>query len=107
MFTRIVECTVKPEKREEFKHKITTEVLPILQKQTGFVDEIILTSDTEPDRTVALSFWKAQPDAERYHRETFARIQDILRPFLQSEPQVRTFNVEHSTTHKIAASRAA
>lgn len=107
MFTRIVDCTVKPEKREEFKHKMTNEVLPILQKQAGFVDEIILISDTEPERTVALSFWKTKGDAERYHRETFARISDLLRPVLLSDPQIRTFNVEHSTTHKIAASRAA
>ena len=107
MFTRIVDCTVKPEKREEFKHRLTNEVVPILQKQPGFVDEITLFSDTEPERCVALSFWKTKNDAERYSREHYSRILDIISPTLQVEPRVHTYNLEHSTTHKIAAGKAA
>ncbi len=107
MFTRLVDCTVKPDKREEFNQRMNNEILPLLHKQAGFVDEIILTSETEPTRITALSFWKSKTDAERYHREAFPRINDILRPVLQSDPQVRTYNVEHSSTHKIAAGKAA
>ena len=47
MFTRIVECRVKPDKRDEFNNKLRNDVLPILQKQPGFVDLIGLASDTE------------------------------------------------------------
>jgi len=42
MFTRIVECHVKPERKQEFENKLRNEVLPILQKQPGFVDLIAL-----------------------------------------------------------------
>ncbi len=45
MFTRIVECHVKPEKKDEFNNKLRSEVLPILQKQPGFVDLIALASE--------------------------------------------------------------
>ncbi len=107
MFTRLVDCTVKPDKREEFNQRMNNEILPLLHKQAGFVDEIILTSETDPTRTTALSFWKSKTDAERYQRETFPHISDILRPVLQNDPQVRTYNVEHSSTHKIAAGKAA
>lgn len=107
MFTRIVDCTVKPEKREDFKQRMTNEVLPLLQKQPGFVDVITLTSDTEPNHVVAISFWKTKNEAERYHRENYSRIMKILEPALQNEPQVRTYNVEQSTAHKIAAGKAA
>ena len=57
MFTRIVECSVRTEKQEELRNKLRSEVVPILQKQSGFVDEISLVSDRDPERMVAISFW--------------------------------------------------
>ena len=63
MFTRIVECQVKPDKRDEFSNKLRSEVLPILQKQPGFVDLIELVSENNPERIVSLSFWKNKEDA--------------------------------------------
>jgi hypothetical protein len=30
MFTRIVECHVKPERKEEFENKLRNEVIPVL-----------------------------------------------------------------------------
>jgi len=39
--------------------------VPILKKQNGFVDEIVLVSDAEQDRVLGLSFWNAREDAER------------------------------------------
>ena len=38
MFTRFVECHVRPDKKGDFTHKLRNDVLPILQKQPGFVD---------------------------------------------------------------------
>jgi heme-degrading monooxygenase HmoA len=107
MFTRIVECTVRPDKKDELQQRIRNEILPLLQKQPGFVDEVGLVSDHDPERMVAISFWKTREDAERYHRETFPRVQDILKSSLKTPPKVETYNVEESTIHRIAAGRAA
>jgi quinol monooxygenase YgiN len=107
MFTRIVECHVKPEKKDEFNNKLRSEVLPILQKQPGFVDLIALASENDPERMVALSFWNSKQDAERYHQEHFKKITEILKPHLRREPSVETYNVDTSTTHRIAAGKKA
>jgi quinol monooxygenase YgiN len=107
MFTRIVECTVKPEKMDETKQRMRNEILPLLQKQAGFVDEVTLVSDHDPERMVAISFWKTREDAERYTRETYARVLDVIKPLLKDTPQVETYNVEDSTIHRIAAGKAA
>jgi heme-degrading monooxygenase HmoA len=107
MYTRIVECTVKPDKREEFNTRMRNEVLPLLGKQPGFVDEVSLKHETDQDRLVAISFWRTKEDAERYRRETFSKVQDILKPLLKTQPEVETFNVEDSTIHRIAAGKAA
>ena len=107
MFTRIVELHVKPEKKDELSQRLRNEVLPILQKQPGFVDLINLVHETEPERALAISFWKTKEDAERYHRENYNRITDMLKPLLKRDPKVETFNVDTSTTHRIAAGKAA
>jgi heme-degrading monooxygenase HmoA len=107
MFARIVECRIKPEQREKTYQTVRQEVLPLLQKQPGFVDELGLISDTDQERLVAISFWKTKEDAERYQRETFPRVADILKPLLKTTPKVETYNVEDSTIHRIAAGRAA
>ncbi len=107
MFTRIVECHVKPGKRQEATTRMNNEILPILQKQPGFVDMIGLSHEHDPERLVALSFWKSKEDAERYSREHFSHVSEILKPFLTTPPTVETYNVEASTSHHIAAGKAA
>ena len=83
MFTRIVELTAKNGKQRELTRVVDDKVVPILKKQTGFVDEIVLNSDTEPERVVSVSFWKRREDGRtlpsaavcRYprHGETLTR----------------------------------
>ncbi|MGA9801693.1 MAG: hypothetical protein WBQ19_20825 [Terriglobales bacterium] len=105
MFTRVVEINAKS--GSELANTIHEKVLPILKKQTGFVDETVLTSDTEPNRIIGLSFWNSKEDAERYQREGYPKVSEILSPLLENAPIIRTFNVHTSTTHRIAAGKAA
>jgi|SRR5882762_10550294 len=107
MFTRIVEVTPKSGKAKELSNTINDKVLPILKKQTGFVDETLLVSDPEPNRVLSLSFWNTREDAERYQKEQYPAIHEMIRHLLETEPVIRTFNVDSSTTHKIVAEKAA
>jgi quinol monooxygenase YgiN len=107
MFTRTVEVTSKSGTAKELLNTINDKVLPILKKQAGFVDETLLLSDTEPNRVLAISFWNSKEDAERYRQEQYPAIHQMIRPLLDGEPVVRTFNVDTSTTHKITATKAA
>ena len=107
MFTRVVELSSKSGKAKELSNTINEKVLPILKKQTGFVDEAVLVSDTESTRILGLSFWNSKEDAERYHREQFPKIQEMLKTLLETEPLIRTFDVHSSTTHRIAPGKAA
>ena len=107
MFTRTVEVTTKSGKAKELSNIINDKVLPILKDQTGFLDETVLVSDTEPNRVLAISFWNTKEDAERYQREQYPAIHVMIRQLLETEPVIRTFNVDTSTTHKVAATKAA
>lgn len=107
MFARIVEVTFKTGKAKEFTNRLNNEIVPTLRKQPGFVDEISLVSEQQPDQGVSISFWNAKQDAERYNREQFPRIVESIRSLLETEPEVRTFNVSASTVSKIVAAKAA
>lgn len=107
MYTRLVEITSKSGKGRELCNTIEDKVLPTLNKQRGFVDETVLVSDAEPNRIVGLSFWDNKEDAERYHREQYPQVHEIMKHLLETEPVIRTFDVESSTTHQITARKAA
>jgi heme-degrading monooxygenase HmoA len=107
MYTRTVELISKPGKARELCNTIDDKVLPILKRQAGFVDETVIVSDTEPDRVLALSFWKTREDAQRYEREQFDAVQRAIQHLLEAAPEVSTFDVHTSTAHKVAAEKAA
>src|SRR5713101_3156816 len=107
MFTRTVEVTPKSGKARELANIINDKVLPILKKQKGFVDETVLVSDKEDNRVLSLSFWNTKDDAEEYHREHYQKVHEMVRHLLEGEPMIRTFDVHISTTHRIAAGKAA
>jgi len=107
MFTRTVVVSAIAGKTRELTNIINDKVLPILRKAAGFVDETLLVSDTESSRVLALSFWNSREDAEQYQRDRYPALHEMVRHLLETESVIRTFNVNSSTMHKIAAGKAA
>jgi quinol monooxygenase YgiN len=107
MFTRVVAVNTKPGRVSELSKTIHDKVLPILEDQPGFMDAILLVSDTEPDQLLALSFWKSQEDAERYTHEHYPRVNKLISHLVESAPVSRTFNVDIFISHNVAGGKAA
>jgi len=107
MFTRVVELKAKLGKTKELASVISGKVLSILNKQQGFQDEIILVSSSDPSQVRVLSFWNSREDAERYHREQFTQIKEIIQNYCDGAPEVTTYDVNTSTVHRINQGKAA
>jgi len=107
MFTRIVEVQAKPGRTKELCNTIAEKALPILRNQPGFVDVLVMVSNTQSDRILAISLWRTQEDAERYNREQYPTVNELIQNQVASAPKVQTFTVDLSTTHRIAAGKAA
>jgi heme-degrading monooxygenase HmoA len=107
MYTRIVEITSKSGKSRELCNTIEEKVVPILKKQTGFVDETLLVSDVDSNEVLGLSFWNSKEDAERYNQEQYPKVHEMLKQLIETEPEIRTFDVQASTTRQITARKAA
>jgi quinol monooxygenase YgiN len=106
MYTRIVEVTLKPGKLDEARTMMNREIAPALRTQTGFVDGLSLVSDTDPNTLLSITMWHTKAEADRYNTANFPKLIGMLEPLL-TRYTVKTFNVENSSFHKIAAGRAA
>jgi len=97
MFARIVETIPKIEvleKKEEILRVLKNEVLPILKKQPGFLEILPFTPEIKNERFISITLWVEKKDAERYEREAFPRVQEIMKPHLAAPVTVRNYTVE-------------
>ena|SRR3989442_774212 len=102
MFARSVTIHLKPNSVAEFNKTLEKEILPLLQKQKGFRDEITLVAPNGSE-VVGISLWDHKGDAEAYNRATFPEVQKLLSKVSEGTPQVQTYEVSISTIHKVAA----
>lgn len=107
MFTRIVRLSCKPGQAKQVCSSINDKVLPIMERQQGFLDEILLVSNTDPNHVLSQSFWNSRKDAERYDRDEFPKIREMMRDLLAGTPVVETYDVDTSTPHRITSGKAA
>ena len=96
MFARIVELFPKMEKKEEFLKVMRVEVLPILKKQPGFLEILPFVPEVESEKVLVVTLWAEKRDAERYVREVFPKVSDIVRPYLLSPITSRHYRLETS-----------
>jgi len=94
MYARIVEFVPRYEMKDEFIKTMKKDVLPILKKQVGFLDVLPLFPEMKNEKAVHITLWMEKKDAERYEREVFPRIEDIIRPFLTTPITWKLYNVE-------------
>jgi hypothetical protein len=104
MYARHVSFNLKAIRPEELTQTLEKEILPLLQKQNGFTDEITLVS---PDgkEAIGISLWERKEDADMYSRETYPQVLKSLARVVEGTPQVRGFEVPVSTLHKTGATR--
>jgi Antibiotic biosynthesis monooxygenase len=112
MFARIVEFEVKLEKKEEFIKVVKNEILPILHKTTGFLEILPFvpentTEKTIPNKVVNITLWSTKPEADKYDREVYPRVYQILKPFLTGPVTVRPYTLETTLCERFMETFAA
>lgn len=105
MFARKVSVRLRSDAAGEFLQKMEDEIIPLLRKQQGFLDELTLLSQGGKE-IYAYSFWESSEDAERYARNAFRDVTDRLTGLMEGPVRVHTYMVANSTFHKIAVASA-
>jgi heme-degrading monooxygenase HmoA len=101
-----IEGDVKPGKKDEFLKAWSSQILPLLKKQDGFVDEFLLMEEGS-DKPHGLCFWKSKAQAEHYRRDVFPRACQPVEHLLTGTPHMRGFEVAAAETFNVAARKVA
>ena len=107
MFARIGEFIPKLEQKDEFVKVLRNEVLPILKKQTGFLEILPFVPETKTEKMITITLWAEKRDAERYERETYSKVEGILKPYLTNPVTYKHYNVETSVCQHFVEALAA
>jgi heme-degrading monooxygenase HmoA len=92
---RSVRFDIATNKNEEFHTLFNDQVLPILRKQDGFKDELLLVQD---QHVLAISVWNNLDAARKYESATYPQVDKTLRPVMSGKPTVETFKYASLST---------
>ncbi len=101
MFARTLELTVKVDKKPELINRAQTEIMPILNRQKGFVNIFVFENDVELTKVLITTLWQTKLDQERYERDAFPMIKHIIEPFQTAPPVVKLYRVEETIYRKL------
>jgi heme-degrading monooxygenase HmoA len=105
MFVRKVSMRLKADSAAAFIRKMEDEIIPLLRKQQGFLNEMTLLPQNGKE-VYAFSFWESSTDAERYDQTAFAQATELLSASIEGPLRVHTYMVANSTFQKMAAAVA-
>jgi hypothetical protein len=88
MFARILEFVPLMEKKNEFIRVVKKEVLPILEKQEGFLEFLPLVPEIKTEKVLAVTLWTDKKELERDEKEWYPRVEQNLKPYL-TNPSAR------------------
>jgi heme-degrading monooxygenase HmoA len=92
---RSVRFDIAADKNEQFKTLFRNEVLPILKKQDGFRDELLLVQD---QHVLAISLWNDMDSARKYESAVYPQLDKALRPVMSGKATVETFKFDSLST---------
>ena len=105
MIARIISCSVIPSKVSEFRALLNNTILPKVQSQEGFVENIEAL-DPDTGQFSCTTLWQSRSDVENYDNGAFPEIAAKMSPLLSGNPTVKTLPVENSSTHHVRAAAA-
>jgi heme-degrading monooxygenase HmoA len=97
MFARILEFVPKMEKKEEFIRALKNEVLPILKKQSGYLEILPFFPEIKNEKALTVTLWTEKKDVERFEKDWFPKVEEMIKPYLTTPIVVHNFYVVETT----------
>jgi quinol monooxygenase YgiN len=99
MFARVIEFNPNQEKRDEIVSVMRREILPILKSQPGFLEILPFEPESKTEKLLIITLWAEKRNAERYEREVFPKVEEILKPYLDTSITSRHYTVQTALCH--------
>ena len=104
MFARHVSMRLRADSVIEFARVIEAEVIPLLHKQEGFLDQIILLSQ-ESAEAIVITFWDRKESEEAFNRTRDPKILRSLLEVIEGSPKIARFEVVTPVLRSTAAEK--
>jgi hypothetical protein len=101
MFARHITLQLKPNFEKEFPIVFEKDIMPVLRRQKGFLEELLLVTPFK-NEAVAISLWEEKEYAEAYHKQVYPELSKIIAKFVEEPPVVKMYEVEYATYRKFA-----
>ena len=92
-FARNVSFQIKTGKEKEFTNLFEKEVVPMLRKQSGFLEEVTLVN---PKNAIGISLWDNRQNAEAYQAAMYPQVLAKLGGVIEGVPKVDTYETASS-----------
>ena len=105
MYARRLTLQLHQNEAGDFTRIVESQVVPLLRKQPGFRDELVLI---DPSRSQAetISLWNSQENAESFGKGPYSEMMNILRKYIKDKPQLQGFQVASTTLHRQAEAQS-
>ncbi len=92
-FARNVNFQIKTGKEKDFTTLFEKELIPMLRKQGGFLEEVTLVN---PKHAIGISLWDNRQSAEAYQTGTYPQVLAKLGGLIEGTPKVETYETASS-----------
>jgi hypothetical protein len=96
MFAHKLSMYLKNDGALAFKRKMESDIIPLLRKQSGFLEQITLLY-LNGREVHAFSLWKSAEHAEAYNRGAYPEVARMLSTVIEGIPRIQTYEVLNST----------
>ncbi len=96
MFAHKLSMYLKNDGALAFKNRIEGDIIPLLRKQKGFLQEITFLY-LNGREVHAFSLWESAEHAEVYNRKAYPEVVRMLASVIDGAPLVQTYEVLNST----------
>jgi quinol monooxygenase YgiN len=94
MFARIMEIVPKMDKKDELIRVAKNEILPLVKKQAGFLEVLPFIPEVKTEKVIVIGLWTEKKYFEKYERDIFPRVEEILKPYLLAPVEFKLYNLE-------------
>ena len=102
MYARNVTFRIKANTQPDFTRAFENHILPVLQKQKGFKEDITFCSPGSAE-VVSISLWEHKSNADDYNTHGYPEVLKTLGKMIDGTPRVQTFETVVSTFHNVHA----
>ena len=96
MFAHRLSMYLKNDGAPAFREKVKNDVIPLLRKQVGFLEQIsfLYMSGREVH---SYSIWESAEAAELFNRKAYPQMAKMLASVIEGTPRMQTYEVLNST----------